>query len=349
MTSFPVFDGHNDTILRLYSEADKKQSFFSETNLHIDMPKAQQGNFGGGFFAVFTPNENYQVEPEQFLTEGGYDIPLPPQIDQSYAIRHTNALAAKLYKTEMESNGQFKIVRTADELAYCLEKNIVAAVFHIEGAEAIDTDFNTLHVLHQAGLRSLGIVWSRQNVFGEGVPFRYPASPDIGGGLTAAGKQLVQECNKLGIMVDNTHLNEKGFWDVANLTDAPIVATHSNAHALCPISRNLTDKQLRAIEESNGVVGVNYAVNMLREDGGVGTDISLDEIVRHVAYIAEKFGVDHVALGSDFDGTHVPDELQNAAGLPKLVKRMHAHGFNDEELRKITHQNWVRVLKDTWK
>lgn len=345
-----VFDGHNDTILRLYSDKENKQSFFGETDLHIDMQKAKEGDFSGGFFAMFTPNENYEVEPKDYLTDTGeYDVPLPPQIDQSYALKHTNALAAKLFKTEKESNGKFKIVRTADELAYCLENNILAAIFHIEGAEAINTDLNTLHVLHKAGLRSLGIVWSRQNAFGEGVPFRYPSSPDIGGGLTTEGKHLVRECNKLGIVVDNTHLNEKGFWDVARLTDAPIVATHSNAHTLCPISRNLTDKQLATIQESNGVVGVNYAVNMLREDGGLGTDISLDEIVRHVAYIAEKFGVDHVALGSDFDGTHVPDELQNAAGLQKLVNRLKTHGFSDAELKKITHQNWVRVLRDTWK
>ncbi|WP_077328287.1 dipeptidase [Virgibacillus siamensis] len=350
MTNFPVFDGHNDTLLRLYfSENENEQSFFDETGFHIDMTKAKKGEFGGGFFAMFTPNENYEVEPEDYMTDDGYDVPLPPQISHEAALRHTNALAAKLIKTEKESKGAFKIVRTANELTHCLENNIIAAIFHMEGAEAIDTDFDALHVLHQAGLRSLGIVWSRQNVFGEGVPFRYPSSPDIGAGLTDAGKQLVRECNRLGIMIDNTHLNEKGFWDVVKLTDAPLVATHSNVHAICPISRNLTDKQLAAIQESNGVAGINYAVNMLREDGGLGTDIPLDKIVRHIAYIAEKFGVDHVALGSDFDGTAIPDELQNAAGLPKLTDRLKAYGFHDDELRKITHQNWERVLRDTWK
>ncbi|TFJ94206.1 dipeptidase [Lentibacillus salicampi] len=349
MTKFPVFDGHNDTLLRLHM-SDNPPSFFTESSAgHIDLPRARKGGLGGGFFAVYTPNENYEVEPEDHLSDNGYDVPLPPPISQERALTFTNALAAKLFKLEAEANDQLKVVRTADELDYCLEQDIMAAIFHIEGAEAIDTDFDALHVLRQAGLRSLGIVWSRPNVYGEGVPFRYPSSPDTGAGLTCAGKALVRECNQLGIMVDNTHLNEKGFWDVAAITDAPLVATHSNAHALSPIARNLTDKQLAAIAESNGVVGINYAVNMLREDGGLGTDISLDEVVRHVAYIAERFGVEHVALGSDFDGTTVPDSLKDVTGLPKLIDRLKIHGFLDDELQKITHGNWARVLRDTWK
>lgn len=349
MTHFPIFDGHNDTLLRLHT-SDNAPSFFNESSEgHIDLPRAKKSGFGGGFFAVFTPNEHDEGGPEDYLTKDGYDVPLPPPISHERALTFTNALAARLFRLESESKGQLKIIRTVNELRNCLENNIMAAIFHIEGAESIDSNFDVLHVLYQAGLRSLGIVWSRPNIYGEGVPFRYPSSPDTGSGLTDAGKALVRECNQLGIMIDTTHLNEKGFWDVAGLTDAPIVATHSNAHALSPIARNLTDKQLSAIAESNGVVGINYAVNMLREDGGLGTDISLDEIVRHVAYIAEKFGINHVALGSDYDGTTVPDSLKDVTGLPRLIDRLKAHGFHNDELKKITHGNWVRVLEDTWK
>ncbi|WP_010532034.1 dipeptidase [Lentibacillus jeotgali] len=349
MTNFPIFDGHNDTLLRLHM-SDNPPSFFEESSAgHIDLPRAKKGGFAGGFFAVYTPNEDYEAEPKEHMTDDGYDVPLPPKISHERALSFTNALAAKLFKLEFEAKGQLKVVRSTDELKYCLEHDIMATIFHIEGAEAIDSNFDALHVLHQAGLRSLGIVWSRPNVYGEGVPFRYPSSPDTGDGLTDNGRALVRECNKLGIMIDNTHLNEKGFWDVAALTDAPLVATHSNAHALSPIARNLTDKQLSAIAESNGLAGINFAVNMLREDGGLGTDISLDEIVRHVAYIAEKFGVEHVALGSDFDGTTVPDSLGDVTGLPKLIERLKVHGFHDSELQKITYGNWMRVLRDTWK
>lgn len=350
MPNHPILDGHNDTLLRLHESAeDFKTLFFNETTKgHIDLPRGRKSQFAGGFFAAFTPNTNYEVAPEKHLTADGYDMPLPPPIDQQDALTHTNALATKLFQLEAASQGKFKVVRTTNELIHCLKNKITAAIFHIEGAEAIDTNFDALHVLYQAGLRSLGITWSRPNVYGEGVPFRYPAVPDIGDGLTSAGKALIRKCNELGIMVDTTHLNEKGFWDVARISDAPIVATHSNAHALCPISRNLTDEQLLAIKESNGVVGINYAVNMLRKDGGFDTNISLDEIVRHVAYVAEKFGIDHVALGSDFDGTTIPDEMKDVTGLPKLMERLRAHGFSSKELRIIAHSNWVRVLKATW-
>lgn len=348
MTTHPIFDGHNDTLLRL--QMSNAPSFFTESSAgHIDLPRAQKSGLGGGFFAVFTPNENDNAGPEDHITENGYDVPLPPPISQERALAFTNTLAARLFKLESEARGQLKVVRTAEELKHCLQNDIMAAIFHIEGAEAIDTNFDALHVLYQAGLRSLGIVWSRPNAYGEGVPFRYPSSPDTGPGLTDDGKALVRECNKLGIMIDTTHLNEKGFWDVAAITEAPLVATHSNAHTISPIARNLTDNQLEAIAESNGVAGINYAVNMLREDGGLETDISLDKIVRHVAYIAEKFGVDHVALGSDFDGTSVPDSLKDVTGLPNLLDRLKAHGFHDDELQKITHGNWVRVLEETWK
>ncbi len=167
-------------------------------------------------------------------------------------------------------------MRTAGELAACLEEGVLAAVLHIEGAEALDPNLDTLYLLHAAGLRSLGITWSRPNAFGCGVPFRYPGLPDIGPGLTEAGERLVTTCNQLGILVDVSHLNEKGFWDVARLTDAPLVATHSNAQTLSPSARNLTDKQIDAIGESGGIIGINFHVSFLREDGRRNPDTPLD-------------------------------------------------------------------------
>jgi membrane dipeptidase len=191
-------------------------------------------------------------------------------------------------------------------------------------------------------------VWSRANDFAEGVPFRFPSSPDTGPGLTGAGRELVRACNRLGILVDLSHLNEAGFWDVAALSEAPLVATHSNAHALCPASRNLTDAQLDAIRDSNGVAGVNFAVTFLREDGRLVPDTPIAEIVRHIDYFAERMGIDHVAFGSDFDGAEIPAELDGVAGLPKLVAALGAAGYSEESVAKITHGNWLRVLRETW-
>ena len=126
-------------------------------------------------------------------------------------------------------------------------------------------------------------MWSRPNIFGHGVPFAYPRSPDIGPGLTAAGKELVRACNRLGIMIDVSHLNERGFWDVAALTNAPIVATHACAHAVCASTRNLTDRQLDAVRESDGVVGFNLSVCDVRPDAHLDADTPLDTVVDHLA------------------------------------------------------------------
>ena len=224
----------------------------------------------------------------------------------------------------------------------------VTAIMHLEGADPLAPDLSDLERWYERGLRSVGIVWSRPNAFAEGVPFRFPSSPDTGPGLTDAGRKLVHACNRLGILVDLSHLNEAGFWDVASLALAPLVATHSNAHALCASTRNLTDEQLDAIGTSGGVVGVNFGVGFLRADGATDPSTPIEEIVRHVDYIADRIGVDHVAFGSDFEGATLPDELGGAAGLPRLVELLRAR-FGDEDIAKITHGNWLRVLDATWR
>ena len=349
---FPIIDGHNDTILRLHKATpdNPAPSFFEKSEQgHIDLPRALEGGLAGGFFALFTPSKQKLTQYPGADGSSNYELPLPEPPELSEAQQYTLAMAARLFRVEAESAGRAKIVRTVDELAACLQANTLAMIFHIEGAEAIDTDLNMLEVLYQAGLRSLGITWSRPNAFGHGVPFKFPSTPNTGPGLTEAGKGLVRRCNRLGILIDLSHLNEKGFWDVAALSDAPLVATHSGAHALSPSARNLTDKQLDAIRESDGIVGVNFHIGFLREDGRSDTETPLTEIVRHTAYIAERVGIDRVGLGSDFDGATMPHDLGDVAGLPKLITALQDHGFDEAALRKITHENWLRVLGKIWR
>jgi membrane dipeptidase len=167
--------------------------------------------------------------------------------------------------------------------------------------------------------------------------------------LTEAGHELVKTCNQLGILVDLSHLNERGFWDVAELSEAPLVATHSGVHTLCATPRNLTDRQLDAIGETDGIVGVNFHIGFLRADGRSDVETSLTEIVRHAAYIADRIGIDHVGLGSDFDGATMPHDLRDVAGLPKLMAALQEYGFGDADLQKIAYENWLRVLRKTWK
>lgn len=343
-----VFDGHNDTILEIL----RGRSFFDQSDKgHIDLPRAQAGGLGGGFFAIFVPSTKPMggFPGMQRDANGGYRMPLPDPLEHRYALDFATRALRRLFEVEAAAEGKVKIVRTVDELTTCLAQGIFAMILHFEGVEALDTDLNCLHVFYQAGLRSVGIVWSRPNAFGHGVPFSFPASPDTGPGLTDAGKALVKSCNELGVMLDLSHLNEKGFWDVAALSSAPLVATHSNAHVLAATPRNLTDKQLDAVKESNGVVGINFHIGFLRADGRSDEETSLTEIVRHAAYIADRIGIEHVALGSDFDGATMPHDLKDAAGLPKLMKALKDHGFDKNALQKIAHENWVRVLRATWK
>ena len=149
-------------------------------------------------------------------------------------------------------------------------------------------------------------------------------------------------------MLDMSHMTEKGFDDVARLSDAPIIATHSNAHAITPSSRNLTDRQLAIIAESNGMVGLNFATSFLRRDGKQGGDMGWEDILAHLDYLIEKLGEDRVGLGSDFDGATLPNGIGDVGGLPNLTAAMEAHGYGPALMAKLTHENWLAVLERTW-
>jgi membrane dipeptidase len=348
-----VFDGHNDVLLDLYlPERGEGRTFFERSRAgHLDLPRAREGGFGGGFFACWAPNPEYEWTEESALTltEEGYEVADAPPLEPAYAREMADGLASELFKLESECGGQIKVVRTAGELESCLRGGVLAAVLHYEGAENLGPDPGALEDLYEKGLRSLGLVWSRPNAYGHGVPFGFPASPDTGPGLTEAGRELVRECNRLGVLLDLSHLNERGFWDVAQMADAPLVATHSNAHALCPTTRNLTDGQLDAIRDSGGMVGVNFAVGFLREDGKDEEDTSVETVVRHVDYLVERIGVERVGFGSDFDGARVPRGIGDASGLPKLLEALRGRGYDDAALKRLAHENWVSVLRATWR
>lgn len=343
-----IFDGHNDVLLKLSLAGGRSavDSFVTGRDGHIDLPRAKTGGFGGGFFAMFVRSPTDLDAKMEEMAKPTYDLPLPAPILAAEALSDVMEQAALLI--QMEDIGAVRICRSTDDIRASFNDGRIAAIMHIEGAEAIDPDFHALDVLYRAGLRSIGPVWSRTTIFGEGVPFRYPSTGDIGGGLTPKGEDLVRRCNKMGIMVDLSHLNEAGFWDVARISNAPLVATHSNVHAICPHSRNLTDRQLSAIAESDGMVGLNFAAAFLREDGQMNSDIPLDTMLRHLDYLIDKLGEDRVGLGSDFDGALVPDAIGDVAGLDNLRNAMRAHGYSDSLMAKLAHENWMRVLGITW-
>jgi membrane dipeptidase len=335
-----VFDGHNDAL----TSCEPADFAAGRPDGHLDAPRARAGGFAGGIFAVFTPTPGDDSPPPARVP---YAEPLADPIPHADALAHATATAGKLFA--LEALGAVRVVRGTADLDRAPGEGRIAAVLHLEGAEAVDPALGNLETWYEAGLRSLGPVWSRANAFGHGVPFRFPGSPDAGPGLTRDGERLVRRCNELGIVVDVSHLNEAGFWDVARISAAPLVASHSGAHALAPSSRNLTDEQLAAIGTTGGVVGIVFAVGFLRADGAYDAETPLETIVAHACHVADRIGVDHVALGSDFDGARLPAPLGDAAGLPRLLDALRAGGFTANEVERIAWGNWRRVLGASWR
>lgn len=346
--ALPVLDGHNDTLLGL--GRGERDFFVHDVSGHIDMPRLLKGGLAGGFFACFAPNpeEQWKVMSSLTMTDGGYEVAMAPSLESSYAREQADQLVSDLFRIEARSEGRLKVVRTIEELSRCISDGIVAAVLHFEGAESLGPETGALVELYEVGLRSLGLVWSRPNAYGFGVPFRFPDSPDTGPGLTEAGCQLVRECNRLGILVDLSHINERGFWDTTRISEAPLVASHSAAHALCPSTRNLTDEQLDAIRDSDGLVGVNFEVSALRTDGQDEPDTPLAVLVDHIDHLVDRMGLQRVAFGSDFDGATMPRELGDVSGLLKVLAALYERGYGKDALRKLAYENWLRVLSETW-
>jgi len=351
-----IFDGHNDLLSHLvaFKGKDLTQFFLDGYERgHLDLPRMLKGGFGGGLFVLWVPspihrgNDATSDKPQDMLDEE-YDMPLEAEVSIDIALPKVMQQLALLARIERKSAGKFKICTTANEVKNCLKLGVIAAVIHMEGAEAIDNDLHNLEVLYRAGLRSIGPVWSRPTRFGCGVPFKFPSSPDTGPGLTDIGKELVRACNQLGIIVDVSHITEKGFWDIAKISHAPLVATHSNVHAISQQARNLTDKQLAAIKESEGIVGVNFVTAFLRPDGQMLADTPLETILRHIDYLIEHVGIDCIGFGSDFDGALIPEKIGDVTGLMSLREAMRKHGYDEATILKLCQKNWLRILEKSF-
>ena len=339
----PVFDGHNDALTKEGYES----LALERPDRDLDLPRMRQAGMRGGIFAVFAPSPgDHEFEPVR-RDDGVLEIPLAEQVPHADAAAFAASAAGRL--EALEHDGHVRIARTIADLDQAgTGDGPPIAVLHLEGAEAIDSDLEALDFWYAAGLRSLGPVWSRSNEFGHGVPFVWPSSPDTGPGLTAAGQALVRRCAALGILIDLSHLNEAGFWDMHRADVGPLVASHSAAHALCEASRNLTDRQLDAIGATDGLVGIVYACPFLRPDFADDPDTPIALIAEHAAYIAERIGADHVALGSDFDGATIPAAVGDVAGVPRVLDALGDAGFSADEIAAIAWGNWRRVLDAWW-
>ena len=342
-----IFDGHNDLLTRLWlSSADDPVHDFIYGTLpgHLDLKRCRRARWMGGLFSIFLPPYAYvkNNHPDKLFSPSNSDFTAQEIVDICCAQLE---LAQQL---QARSNGQIQICTSVAQIKSCQQNQQLAIVLHLEGAEFLAIEPDLLDVFYEAGLRSIGPLWNRKSLFGDGLNASFPHSPDTGSGLTREGKELILACRDKHMLIDVSHMNERAFWDTLEIADQPIVATHSNAHALCAQARNLTDQQLAGIKQNGGLVGVNFDVAFLRADGQRNTQTSLDVIVDHLAYLIDHLGEDHVGFGSDFDGCLLPDELSDISQISKLIERMQPRHFSDALIEKITSKNWFRVLDEIW-
>jgi len=344
----PFFDGHNDFLLRLMkTPAAREETWLGAGGRgHLDLARMKASGFAGGLFAIFVPPASSGPPPnfKVLMAEPPYALPVPPEMTHAEAQHDALTMAGLLHWMERAAPGDFRVCRSVTEIRAAMEEGVIAGVMHMEGAEAIGPDLDALYLFHDMGLRSLGPVWSRPTIFGHGVPMAFPGSPDTGPGLTEKGRDLVRLCDDLGILIDLSHLNEKGFYDVAEVSTAPLVATHSNAHALSDSPRNLTDRQLHMIRERGGMVGFNFATFYLNADGRAASDTGWDVMLRHLDHLIAEAGEDHVGLGSDFDGCVLPDLIGDVTGVPLFFKAMAAHSYDAPLIDKLARENWLACL-----
>ncbi|HEV8339635.1 MAG TPA: dipeptidase [bacterium] len=307
-----VVDLHADTLLDL--AAGSRALDGSTPGGHIDLPRLRRGGVDVQVFAAF-------VHPRE-AAEGR---------------RRVRELIAAFDRAMERHAGQVVPVRTVAEIEAAQRAGKIAAVLAVEnGGDAIGGDVDQVDQLYRAGVRMMGLTWNPANLLADG------ASESRHGGLTPLGRRVVDQMQRLGMVIDVSHLSAQAFWEVLAASRGPIAATHSDAAAVHQHRRNLTDAQLRALAARGGVVGVNFYPPFL----GAAT---VDRVVAHIDHMVKVMGVDHVALGSDFDGiTEVPAGLEDVSRLPALTGALLARGYRPEEVQKILGGNALRVFRQVW-
>lgn len=308
--------GHVDTLLNYYKDQDYDFNKINK-NFQVDLPRLKKGNVGVVIFAIFV------------------DSKYKPY----FALERTIQLIDKFYDT-IESTKEIDLAKNYSEINYLNSENKIAAILGLEGAEGI-FDLSALRMFYRLGLRIVSLTWNQRNQFADGIG-EYGAN----GGLTHSGKELIKEMNSLGIIVDLSHLAPKSFWDIIEITESPVVATHSNVKTICNHPRNLSDEQIKAIAESGGLVGINFCPEFIKDKGIT----EIKDIIKHINYIRELVGIEHIGLGTDYDGiSNTPNGLEDVSKIPKLVEALFNEGYNTSDIKKILQANWLRLFKEVLK
>ena len=308
-----ICDCHCDTLTELYN----KNASLYENEQHFDIKR--QIALGGGlqFCAIYVPTEVFRYQ-------GGlrYTLCLLDKYNQEIKKLHENGIDVLQ-------------VRTAEDAGNVL-KHKAATLLAIEEGGAIDGSLEALRCLYELGVRAMTLTWSNRNDIADGIN-----EEATGSGLTLFGKQVVAEMNRLGMLVDVSHISTAGFWSVIETSTKPIIATHSNAKSLCAHPRNLNDEQIKALAQNGGLAGITFAGQFLEEDW---RNACIESV--HIDYMLNLIGNDdHIGFGSDFDGiSHPPYNIQGVQDYKPLIEYLSKY-YSDETINKITHQNVINLLQ----
>ncbi len=310
-----ICDCHCDTLTELYN----KNASLYENEQHFDIKR--QIALGGGlqFCAIYVPTEVFRYQ-------GGlrYTLCLLDKYNQEIKKLHENGIDVLQ-------------VRTAEDAGNILNHK-AATLLAIEEGGAIDGSLEALRCLYELGVRAMTLTWSNRNDIADGIN-----EEATGSGLTLFGKQVVAEMNRLGMLVDVSHISTAGFWSVIETSTKPIIATHSNAKSLCSHQRNLNDEQIKALAQNGGLAGITFAGQFLEEDW---RNACIESVYKHIDYMLNLIGNDdHIGFGSDFDGiSHPPYNIQGVQDYKPLIEYLSKY-YSDETINKITHQNVINLLQ----
>lgn len=290
---------------------------------------------------------NFHVSKE-YLTEGGVDVQVfaifvMPKLEK---ISIDVSLDMISLAKEMENDG-YVLIKSKKDLKKVEEtKNRIGMVLSLEGAVPLERNLQLLPTFYELGIRNIGLSWSRKNLFCEGTGLTQDITRTEG--LSLYGYELLEQMESLGMVIDVSHLNQKGFADVVKNSSKPFIASHSNAYHLCNNGRNLTDDQLMEIASAEGVVGINFYPRFLSQKDP--ESVSIMDVIAHIKYITDLIGIDYVGLGSDFDGIGItPKGLENASKIKNIPPLLKEEGFNNQDIAKVMGENFKRVFNKIWK
>ncbi|WEK56116.1 MAG: dipeptidase [Candidatus Cohnella colombiensis] len=305
-----VVDLHADVLYKMLTNPEVKWVASGSEKVFDTTPaRLSEGNVGLQVFPIYIPEHMPHTPETLFRT-------------------------VELFWSEVLTVPDVMLVRTREELELAWQSGKLGAMLSLEGAGAIQGQLWVLQLLHRLGLRLLGPTWNHANWACDG------AMEPRGGGLTKAGVQLIKECESLGIIIDVSHLSVRGFWDVAELTTRPFIASHSNVRQLKEHPRNLSDEQIKVIIQRQGIIGVTFVPTFLKNK----EQTTIDDVLRHVEAICQLGGVNHVAFGSDFDGVdRYPQGLEHPGKYPVLVNALLQH-YPEQVVRGFIADNAIRFL-----